>query len=157
MRNDELRKAFGLIERNKDLADFEGRKEEELILLAESALGLDFPPAYREFLGEYGCGDIAGEEFYGLISSDFYNSSVPDAVWLTLEERRSSGAPHSLVVVYANGDGTYCCIECSSVNEQGESPVVIWSPSVSSAGGLLEVVAEDFGKFFLEKIQEAVS
>jgi hypothetical protein len=29
---------------------------------------------YRRFLEELGCGDIAGEEFFGIIGDDFVNS-----------------------------------------------------------------------------------
>lgn len=152
----DLQKAFGLIERHRDQADFDGKKTEELIFLAESALGNKFPPTYRVFLSQYGCGDIAGQEFYGIIKEDFVNSSVPDAIWLTLDERKNSNLPESLIVVYETGDGVYYSLDCSSRNDAGECPVVAWIPGVSKKGDRLEYIAEDYGQFLLETIEYAL-
>ena len=44
--------------------DFEGAKPESLVARAETALGLTFPPSYRRFLLEMGCGDINGLEIF---------------------------------------------------------------------------------------------
>lgn len=153
----DLRKAFDLIEHHRDQADFDGQKPEELILLAESALGIKFPPTYRTFLSKYGCGDIAGQEFYGIIKADFVNSSVPDAIWLTLDERKSSGLPEDFVIVYATGDGVYYSLDCSRRNDAGECPVVAWVPGASKKGDSLEYIAEDYGRFLLETIDQALS
>jgi hypothetical protein len=65
-----------------------------LVLKAESALGLKFPPTYRKFLLEYGCGNIFGMEFYGVVDDNFINSSIPDAIWITLNERKTSNLPN---------------------------------------------------------------
>ncbi len=86
----ELEQAIRLIDQNAASADFEGPKSEELVRLAEGALGLTLPPTYREFVRRQGCGDIAGEEFYGVIKDDFENSTVPNGIWLTLNERRTA-------------------------------------------------------------------
>lgn len=152
----DLKKAFERIENNSSLADFEGEKEEELISLAESALGIVFPPTYRGFLSKYGCGDIAGCEFYGLVNDDFEASGIPDAIWLTLEERKSSGLPENLVIVYALGDGSYHALDCSVTDQASECPVVEWIPGSSRSGQALEVIAEDYGQFLLEKIESAI-
>lgn len=153
----DLQKAFDLIERNRDQADFEGQKPEELIALAELALRLRFPSTYRAFLSRYGCGDIAGQELYGVIKADFENSSVPDAIWLTLDERRSSGLPDSLVIVYATGDGVYYALDCSSLNDAEECPVVAWVPGDSKKGDKLEDIAKDYGQFLLKIIEQSLS
>lgn len=152
----DLQKAFSLIESNRDSADFDGRKPEELITLAESSLGLQFPKTYRVFLATYGCGDIAGQEFYGVINGDFEKSSVPDAIWLTLDERKSSGLPESLVIIYATSDGVYYALDFSSRNEDGECPVVAWIPGVSKRGDHLEDMAEDYGQFLLRTIEKSL-
>jgi len=83
--------------------DLDGEKPVSLIDSAEDTLGVKFPPSYREFLLLFGCGDIAGQEFYGVIKPDFAKSGIPDAVWLTIRERTDSKLPLQLVIVGAQG------------------------------------------------------
>jgi hypothetical protein len=108
---------------------------------------------YRRFLEELGCGDIAGEEFFGIIGDDFVNSSVPNGVWVTLTER-DSGLPPSLVVV-AVGDGSLFVLDTSRRDSDGESPVLLWRPGQQDTDAL-ERVTGDFGEFFKRSIEEAV-
>lgn len=134
--------------------DFEGEKPASLIDAAERVLGLIFPPSYREFLLFLGCGDIEGNEFYGVISSDFLNSGVPDSVWLTLRERKESNFPSHLVIVGSQGDGAYYAIDCNRAREDKECPVIIWhinSPK-DELNHKVNILAESFGEFFAEKI-----
>ncbi len=128
-------------------ADFEGPKPEELVRRAEEALGVCFPPTYRRFLLRLGCGDIAGREFYGVLGEDFENSSVPDGIWLTLTERRTSNLPESLVLVGATGDGGYYAIDLSQKSERNESPIIEWWPMGKSS-----IVSEDFGQFLHQRV-----
>jgi antitoxin YobK len=145
--------ACDLIERNRESADFLGPRDPPLIAAAERALQLIFPRSYREFLLRYGCGDIAGAEFYGVLTDDFENSGVPDAVWLTVRERKDSQLRGSLVIVYALGEGSYSCIDCAQKNSEGESPVVVWPLGGPEPGTKLELEAEDFGAFLLSKLR----
>lgn len=153
MSMNDLHRAFRLIDEHSDEADFVGTRSEELVELAASALGLTFPPTYREFLLRLGAGDIAGAEFYGVITADFVNSGVPDAIWLAMRHRNTSQLPKSLVMVYTYGEGTYCAIDTSQRIANGESPIVIWDPGLSLPDDKLEVVAEDFGRFFYKTIE----
>jgi hypothetical protein len=152
----DLKRAFDLIDANAARADFEGEKDERLIAQAEEVLGFRFPPTYRKFLMRYGCGDIAGQEFYGLLTDDFTNACVPDAIWLTLKQRAASGLPHNLVVVYATGDGTYFALDCTGSSEDDEYPVVAWIPGESKPSDVLEVVAKDFGVFMREVLEQSL-
>ncbi|AIS10581.1 hypothetical protein JM49_02500 [Pseudomonas chlororaphis subsp. aurantiaca] len=137
--------------------DFDGEKSADLVDAAEITLGVIFPPSYREFLTSLGCGDAAGHEFYGVISPDFINSGVPDAIWLTLRERVDSKLPSRLVIVGAQGDGAYYALDCGRVTEGKECPVIIWWPGASEEKLIddAEVLAVDFGSFFLDKIKAA--
>lgn len=128
--------------------DFEGEKTDVLIEKAETALKLKFPPTYKQFLKEFGCGDIGGEEFYGLISDEFIDSTVPNGIWLTLNERKNINLPEEHVIIYATGDGTYYALDTSQINESGECPVV----ALSSEGQRVEIIAEDFGQFFYNTV-----
>lgn len=150
----DLCEGLDLVNQHSEQADFEGAKGPNLIVAAEQALGVVFPPTYRRFLQELGCGDIAGEEFFGVIGDDFVESSVPNGIWLTLMERKS-GLPHSLVVVAATGDGAMFALNTSTRDAGGECPVVVWRAGQNSNENL-ERVAEDFGAFFRRRIEQAI-
>ena len=150
----DLREAIGLIEREPS-ADSVGPRPEALVLKAERTLGLEFPPTYREFLLRLGCGGIGGEEFYGVIDGDFENSGVPDAIWLTLECRRSIDLPDSQIVVSERGDGAHYTIDTARRDENGESPVLCsWAAHPEYANP--EEFAPDFGALFLLFVKEEI-
>lgn len=135
--------------------DLDGEKPSSLIHLAEVALSITFPPSYKEFLLNFGCGDISGQEFYGLITDDFINSGIPDAVWITMRERSDSHLPSKLIIVGARGDGPYYVLDCRYPDRDGECPVILWWPGASRLDYTesYETVASDFGTFFLDKIK----
>jgi hypothetical protein len=133
--------------------DFEGAKSELLVSKAEAALGLIFPPTYRRFLLEKGCGDICGVEVFGLVNDNFESSSVPNGIWLTLNERRSMALSPTLVLVGECGDGTYLAIDTERCDSNGESPVV----HLSIDGRSYKPVASSFGDFLLEEVTSALS
>ena len=87
--------------------DFEGAKPESLVAMAETALGLTFPPSYRRFLLEMGCGDINGLEVFGLINDSFEHPTVPNGIWLTSNERRGIGMHSAYVLIGEGGDGAF--------------------------------------------------
>ena len=149
---EDFEEALELIERNDDQADFDGPKPDSLLSKAEQTLGLSFPATYRAFLSRLGCGDISGAEFYGVIKDDFENSAVPDAIWLTLRQRRIGNAPLSLILIGSTGDGGYYAIDCSESLDGIESPVVEWWPRQKKQS----VIAKDFGEFFLRSVREAL-
>jgi hypothetical protein len=151
-----LDQALQLIQDNEDQADFVGQREDRLIDAAETALGLSFPPTYRRFLKEIGCGDIAGAEFYGLINDNFTNSAVPNGIWLTLKIRVTGKLPQSLIVVSETGNGGYYAIDRTRQDNEGESPVIVWFPGLSIVGGKIEQAAEDFGAFILQRLTQAL-
>lgn len=147
-------KAFDLIEANIVFADFIGEMPESLISAAEQALGVSFPPTYRQFLKKYGCGDILGAEFYGLVGNNIFAAGVPNAVWITTDLRKISGMPPSLVVIYAAGYGPYFAIDCNQKDSSGECPVVQWIPGLSKSSDTLEIVADSFGDFIFQTLED---
>lgn len=94
----ELNQEIRLMETNSNLLDALGPRPEVLIEQAEAALNLRFPPSYRSFLKRYGTCAFGGSEYYGIVDDDFVNSSIPNGIWLTLVERKSSDLPSSLRV-----------------------------------------------------------
>ncbi|CAG9001018.1 MAG: hypothetical protein CENE_03026 [Candidatus Celerinatantimonas neptuna] len=142
----DLNEAFQLI---SDFGgDFEGEKDIALIEKAELALNLKFPPSYRIFLKTLGCGDIEGLEFYGLIDGNFESSSVPNAIWLTLYERKASALPDHLVLIYGVDDGTFYAVDTKITGLNGENPIVRYR-----ADGVTEKVADSFGSFLLSELK----
>ncbi|MEE9492701.1 MAG: transcriptional repressor [Gammaproteobacteria bacterium] len=130
---------------------FEGTKTPGLIEKAENSLGFLFPPSYKLFLSTLGCGDIDGMEFYGIRDDDFESHGAPDAVCLTLNERKS-GLPNNLLLIYMREDGAYCALDTGQINADGENPVVTYELNVSQ-----KHIADDFGAFFLTELQAAFS
>jgi hypothetical protein len=153
----DLQAAIECVRQHPGRGNFEGEKADDLIRKAESALGLTFPTTYREFLRELGCGNVGGAEFYGVIDADFVNSSVPDAIWLTLDERVSSELPRELIVVAETGVGSYYAIDTRQREATGESPIVEWIPGRSKPTDKLEILWKDYGSFFLNQIQSCLT
>jgi antitoxin YobK len=132
--------------------DFEGVKPETLVAKAEAALGVSFPPSYRRFLLEMGCGDINGLEVFGLIHDNFENSTLPNGIWLTLNERRGIGLHPAYVLIGEGGDGTFYSLDTRQKGEDGEAPVV----RLSADGKRSERVADSFGNYFLEAVRSVL-
>ena len=153
---DDLNEALKIFEANPSAAFFVGEKSPELVEKAELALGVRFPPSYREFVSKLGCGGIGSLEIYGITSDNFENARVPNGIWLTLEERRSIGLPDHLILIYSLGEGTTYALDTSQRGEDGECPVVAW-PVGGSSDSRLEVIAKDFGEFLLSMVREELS
>ena len=149
---DDLDRALALIGEHADEGDFVGRQPAETVEAAESALGLTFPPTYRRFLQELGAGDIAGDEFYGVVDTSF-GGRPPDAVGRTLEARERVGLPDRYVIVGDTGDGDWYVVDTS----QGDGPVLIFMPGVPEEdAGPPERVAEDFGAFLAQMVTDSL-
>jgi hypothetical protein len=149
---EKYRRARELIARVGD-GDFEGPKPESLVAKAEAVLGLVFPPSYRQFLLELGCGEIAGFEVYGIVDDDFSDARVPDAVALTLDARRKGGLETRYVLIGALGDGSFDCIDTAHLDATGEGPVVQLSSDFEDPVTL----ADSFGAYLLTEVEDALS
>jgi hypothetical protein len=124
---------------------------------AEAALGLRFLPTYRRFVAEYGAGSLNGREVYGAIDQD-WEATVPDAVGLTLDERDVSAMPETYILIGSTGDGDWYVIDTGQADGEGESPVLRWMPGVAeNEAGPPERVADSFGAFLLDQVEQAVA
>jgi hypothetical protein len=136
-----------------DGADFIGPRPEEWIAAAEARLGLTFPPTYRRFLQEFGCGAFRSEDFYGIVRNSFDTGTAPNGVWVTLHERETARLPPGMVIVQSGGDGTWHAIDTTRRSSpSGEAPVMLLDVTCRP----LEVVADDFGSFFLDRVQQVL-
>jgi hypothetical protein len=146
----DLEHALGIIAANPGLAHFVGPRSLALVAAAEQALGGRLPPTYREFVCRLGAGSFGAFEVCGVISDDFENSAWPNGVCASLNDRRQFGLPETLVMVGTTGYGPDYCVE---LRDGRESPVFIYqSGHPEEQDG--EVVAKDFGEFFLTGVRE---
>jgi len=154
---DNLQKAFRLIDENIERAHIIGEKPESSLSRAEEVLNLSFPPTYRHFLKKYGTCAIAGEEFYGIPKvEDYEKSAVPNGIWLTLKHRKTSNLPEKMILIYDVGDGEKYALDLRQQKPDGEAPVVAWTPGMSKPEDKLEIIAEDFGTFLYETVERAL-
>jgi hypothetical protein len=153
--NDGIDPIVRLVRDHPDEADFVGRIGPRIIDDAEEMLGLTFPPTYRRFLAEFGCGAFAGQEIYGITGVDLGAPAVPNMVWLTLDENARSGLPDTMVVVYGDAMGGYYVLDTAK-SEGGEPPVEAWEPGLSQVNEPLQVVGDDFGSVCAALFREAL-
>lgn len=147
-------RALEIITENKEIFFSVGERSDELVLKAEDALGIKFSNQYKDFVLKFGAGSFGAEEFYGVIDEDFEDSSTPDAVWMTLSERQESNLPENLLVVYHTGGEEMFCLDYSNLNSDGEPKVVSFVIGVDIEYQTYEVIANDFGDFLLDMINQ---
>ena len=141
--------AIHIVEKYPDKAFFAGPRAEELIRTAEARLGVAFPPTYRKFLLTLGAGNFGSAEFYGVIDENFETSSVPDGIWFTLTERKEIDLPHRLIAIGVTSYGELYCLDTT---KKSEGPVIVYQSHLGPDVQEPEVVADDFGAFFLAQI-----
>ncbi|PAD45917.1 SMI1/KNR4 family protein [Shouchella clausii] len=149
-------KAKEIIMNEEEIADFVGERTDELINLAEEKLGLKFTGLYLDYLKTFGAGNFGAQEIYGIIDADFENSSVPDAIWYTLTERKEIRLPDNLLVIYDTGSDELFCLDFNQRDDNGEPKVVSLVPGVDLESQTYEIIANDFGDFLLDLVKQEV-
>ncbi|HVM13156.1 MAG TPA: SMI1/KNR4 family protein, partial [Egibacteraceae bacterium] len=141
------------IQEHRERCHFVGPRDEAVVREAERALDVRFPPSYRTFVLAFGAGSAGSEEFYGVVEPDF-SGPVPDAVWVTLQERQGpAGLPQTMVAIGHDGmGGTYVM----DTAKGEEPPVEVWQGGASRPGDDLERIAADFGAFFLHQVSQGL-
>ncbi len=131
-----------------DAVEFTGGVSEEVIQKAERTLNLTFPESYRSFLKEFGAGDVGGEVVFGLLENERENSDL-DMLKITQVEHDYKMPKHMVVIFYNAFDDCLYCLDTSRMIE-GECPMM----RVSSDYADIEEVAESFGEFLLDLVEE---
>ncbi|MBP9694687.1 MAG: SMI1/KNR4 family protein [Alphaproteobacteria bacterium] len=161
----ELNLAIKLINENftTDDYDFCSPITRETIISVEKILNLELPLSYKGFISALGCGDIKGSEINGIIKNEVFSEDhwgpigSLNLVWLTLNDRKEYGLPEHILLIYSLGDGSYYALDVSQMDAEGECPVVYWPLDGYEATPKLEIVAKDFGEFFLNLIQDKIA
>ena len=109
---------------------------------AMKTLSVVFPESYKAFLSDFGGGDAGGEIIFGITNNE------EDDVVIATQMERSQGLPKNLIIIGFPND-TLVCLDTSKMNN-GECPVVEVNDDYSE----IEVVADTFGKFLYEYLNE---
>ena len=125
-----------------DATEFIGSVLESKIENAMKSLSVTFPESYKTFLSDFGGGDAGGEIIFGITNNE------EDDVVIATQMERSQGLPKNLVIIGFSND-TLVCLDTSKMNN-GECPVVEVNYDYSN----IEVVADTFGKFLYEYLEE---
>lgn len=125
-----------------DAAEFVGGISENEIENAMKTLSVVFPESYKAFLSGFGGGDAGGEIIFGITNNE------EDDVVIATQMERSQGLPKNLIIIGFSND-TLVCLDTSKMNN-GECPVVEVNDDYSE----IEVVADTFGKFLYEYLNE---
>jgi hypothetical protein len=141
----EINKAFKIIEDNKEEADFVGKVSMNIINEAEERLGIHFPEDYKQFLSEYGVGDIFGEEIYGL---GIEPTGIPSMIWITEALRNEMELPENYVVIYNSGvNHEYQAIDCNS------GRIILFIEGINFNEQEISFEFSSFGEFFLDLLE----
>ena len=149
-----LLEGFRIVHENSHRADFSEGISEEEIQKCQELIGREFPASYKLFLRKLGCGDIAGQEFYGASSGRIPGTTVPSAIWCTLENRKAAHFPLDYLIIADTGYGPIMCLDLGAMKND-ECPIVLWDSSFESKAQA-EPIAADFGQFFLDQISTAL-
>lgn len=136
-------KALELVQK---IDDFDPFKEPSQILIrkAEKELGFEITGQYLDYVKKFGTESHNGFEIYGFTTDNFTNASVPNGIWLTLQERKDSNLPKNLLIISDTGSGGYVCLNYADK----EPKVVIFED------GVIEDYFEDFGSYLYYTVME---
>ncbi|MFX3619115.1 MAG: SMI1/KNR4 family protein [Sporolactobacillus sp.] len=150
------RKAKEIILDHEEIADFIGNRSNQLIKSAENKLKLKFTGLYLDYLQSFGAGNFGAQEIYGIINDDFENSSIPDAIWYTLTERKEINLPLNLLIIYDTGSDELFCLDFNQRDTKEEPKIVSFVPGANLESQTYEIIADDFGDFLLNIVRQEI-
>lgn len=109
---------------------------------ASTELVLPFPPQYREFLSNVGCGSVGSESFIGLGGPRYL-----DVAWVSKSlhaKDRSKKFPVTLIPLRTDGYGNYDAIDTGQPSVAGEYAIVEWRHEGSDADSCRILAASYF-------------
>lgn len=149
MSKQDLEKAFEIIDDTTNGAFIVGGKSKQTIKESEKQIETSFPDSFKIFIEKYGLVLIFGCEFSGIGKNEALESWARDTLFI----RKMYNSPLYYIIISSTGDGAYYALDTSRMNADNECPVVL----LDDAHGQKPVdVAEDFGKFLLDQLEEAL-
>lgn len=132
-----------------------GGKSEEEIKLSEKKLGISFSAQCKEFYEKHGYLSFYGNEIYGIAPEDDSGVLEGNSVAYALNDREEYNLPKEWIPIYDFDDGNMAYLDYSSLNAEKE-PRVIMAFYNGERYEIAETLAEDFGDFILQLVQEQV-
>ncbi len=132
-----------------------GGKTEEEIKMSEKMLSICFSNQCKEFYEKYGYLSFFGNEIYGIDPEDDSGILEGNSVAYALNDRKKYSLPKEWIPIYNFGDGNMAYLDYSSLNSEKE-PRVIMAFYNGGEYEIIETLAEDFGDFILQLVQEQV-
>jgi len=126
---------------------------EDEIAALEVALASDLPRSYKAFLRIFGSGGAEDIEIYGIVPGRPNYRAIPNAHWYTEEQKKIGGYPSGLLSIATLGGGHDACLNLNAMKDS-ECPVVRWDMGSFEAESELDVLAPDFGAYFLKLVQD---
>ncbi len=128
-----------------EFAEFGDGVSAEWIEKAEVAIGIELPPSYKWWLGNYGGGEVGGEEVFSVYEQDFDTVVGGDIVYMhRLNQSNGLFQPHQLAICESDFDGAFY-FDTSARVENGECPVKSCATD--------QVYANDFLEFLEKRIR----
>lgn len=130
-----------------------GGKNEEEIRKSEQMLNIKFSNQSTEFYKKYGYLSFYGNEIFGIDPDDDSGILEGNSVAYALNDRKEYNLPNEWIPIYNFDDGNMAYLDYSYLNEQKE-PRVIMAFYNGKEYEIVETLAEDFGDFVLQLVQE---
>lgn len=150
-----FKKALKLAKKCEDY-DTGGGKSDSVILAASNLLNIAFSKQTQVYFSQLGHLTFSCFEVYGIIKDDFSGIPAFSCVESALADRRDYNLPKEWLPIFFFDDGYYGYLDYSQLDEHGEPPVIA-AHYDGEKYVVDEKVADDFGDFLLQLVEETLS
>lgn len=130
-----------------------GGKTQEEIVKSEELLGVKFSKQLLEFYEKDGYLSFFGNEIFGIDPDDDSGVLEGNSVAYALNDRKEYNLPKKWIPIYNYEDGNMAYLDYLNLNADDE-PRVIMCMYTGEEYEITEKVADDFGDFLLELVEE---
>ena len=137
--------------------DFEANTgaSDKTIAAAERILGITFSAQCKTFYKAFNYVSFYGCELYGIFPDALEGDLVGNSVAYTLHDRKHMGLPAAWIPFQDLDDGSMAYFDYSHKSKSGE-PRIIAAHHNGDTFVVDEVLANDFGAYFLKLVKEAL-
>ena len=127
---------------------------QETIDKAENLFGFKFSKQNYDYFKNLGYLGFFGLELYGIYDDNFFSGIPADScIETALVDRKETNLPKEWLPIYFFDDGYMGYLDYSQLNEDSEPPVIMAIYN-GEKYVVVERVAEDFGDFLLELVEQ---
>ena len=145
---EEMEELIDQLRENGEQVWIAGPQPEQAIAGLEHALGVTFPPSYRQFLAKFGAFKLLESSVTGIVDGEPLAKVAESLYGETERLRLDSDLPKHFLVIQPDEDSPYC-LDTRKSGRNGEMPVV-WYELDS---GQIDRMASSFGEWFLDYLQ----